>query len=372
MRRILFSPIFIGRVEIKNRFVRSATHDFMAEEDGRISGRQLELYRNLGRGGVGLIITGHAYVQPMGKASPRQIAVDDDRFIPGLKKLAVSVHESGAKIFLQLSHAGRQTKEKICGGQPLAPSAVYEPIYKVWPREMSEAEIEEVIQAFVQGARRAREAGFDGVQLHCAHGYLLSSFLSPYTNRRQDKWGGSLNNRGRIIQEILRQIKSAVGPDFPVIAKLNSTDYLPGGLEIDEAREVARLLAADGMDGLEVSGGSAESGRGSMWPGLRNKEEEGYFVPAAALIKGAISIPVIGLGGLRSLEVMEEMVATGKADMISMSRPFIREPDLIAKFERGQTSAASCISCNKCFNPRGISCAELAKAPKQAKVMNDA
>ncbi len=273
---------------------------------------------------------------------------------------------------MQLSHAGRQTKEKICGGQPLAPSAVYEPIYKVWPREMSEAEIEEVIQAFVQGARRAREAGFDGVQLHCAHGYLLSSFLSPYTNRRQDKWGGSLNNRGRIIQEILRQIKSSVGPDFPVIAKLNSTDYLPGGLEIDEAREVARLLAADGMDGLEVSGGSAESGRGSMWPGLRNKEEEGYFVPAAALIKGAISIPVIGLGGLRSLEVMEEMVATGKADMISMSRPFIREPDLIAKFERGQTSAASCISCNKCFNPRGISCAELAKAPKQAKVTNDA
>ncbi len=229
------------------------------------------------------------------------------------------------------------------------------------PREMSETEIEEIIQAFTLAAARAEEAGFDGVQLHCAHGYLLSSFLSTYTNRRRDRWGGSLENRVRVIEEILTRIKKSVGFDFPVIAKLNSTDYLPGGLEVEEAIEVARHLEEKGLDGVEVSGGSAESGRGSMWPGLRSKEEEGYFVPAASRIKNAVSMPVIGLGGLRSLEVMEKMVSTGEVDLVAMSRPFIREPDLVAKFAQGQALAASCISCNKCFNPRGISCAELKK-----------
>lgn len=355
----LFSPIYLGSIKIKNRFVRSATHDFMAEEDGSISSRQLDLYRNLARGGVGLIITGHAYVLISGKASPRQVAIDDDRFIPGLRQLASVVHESSAKIFLQLSHAGRQTKEKICGCQPLAPSAVYEPVYKVMPREMSQAEIEEVIQAFVAAARRAKEAGFDGLQLHCAHGYLLSSFLSPYTNRRQDQWGGSLDNRARIILKILRQIRKEAGENFPVIAKLNSTDYLPHGFEIEEAIRVAQMLEEEGLAALEVSGGSAESGKGSMWPGVRPEEEEGYFVPAASLIKRNLQIPVIGLGGLRSLKVMEKFVAEGQVDMVSLSRPLIREPDLIARFEQGEASASKCISCNKCFNPRGIVCAEV-------------
>lgn len=357
----LFSPINLGSIEIKNRFVRSATHDFMAEEDGSISFRQLELYRNLARGGVGLIITGHAYVLPSGKASPRQIAVDDDRFIPGLRQLTSVVHESLTPIFLQLSHAGRQTKEKICGCQPLAPSPVYEPVYKVMPREMSQTEIEEVIKAFVAAARRAKEAGFDGLQLHCAHGYLLSSFLSPYTNRRQDQWGGSLENRARIILEILRGIRKEVGEDFPIIAKLNSSDYLPYGFEIEDAIKVAQMLEEEGLAAIEVSGGSAESGKGSMWPGVRLEEEEGYFVPAAALIKKKLKIPVIGLGGLRSFRIMEKLVVEGQVDLVSMSRPLIREPDLIARFERGEASASKCISCNKCFNPRGIVCAEARK-----------
>jgi 2,4-dienoyl-CoA reductase-like NADH-dependent reductase (Old Yellow Enzyme family) len=358
---VLFSPIYIGSIEIVNRFMRSATHDFLAEEDGSISSRQLELYRQLAAGEVGLIVTGHAFVLPSGKASPRQIAASDDRFIPGLKTLASVVHGFQSKIFLQLSHAGRQTKEKICNCQPIAPSAVYEPVYKIWPREMSQADIEEVIQAFVAAASRAHQAGFDGVQLHCAHGYLLSSFLSPYTNRRQDQWGGSLENRFRVIREILRRIKKEIGQNFPVMAKLNSSDYLPGGLEMEEAVAVAKLLSAEGLNAIEVSGGSAESGRGSMWPGQRPEEEEGYFVPAAITIRKAVNIPVIGLGGLRTFRVMERLVATGQIDLVSMSRPFIREPDLVAKFKSGEKAAASCISCNKCFNPRGIACAELKK-----------
>jgi|YelNatPaOPRAMG01_1025707.scaffolds.fasta_scaffold00017_125 2,4-dienoyl-CoA reductase-like NADH-dependent reductase (Old Yellow Enzyme family) len=362
---VLFLPINLGPIRLKNRFVRSATHDFMAEEDGTISPRQLELYQNLARGDIGLIITGHAYVLPSGKASPRQIAIYADRFIPGLRQLTSIVHETESKIFLQLSHAGRQTKENICGCQPLAPSAVYEPVYKVMPREMTQAEIEAVIQAFIAAAKRAREAGFDGVQLHCAHGYLLSSFLSPYTNRRQDQWGGSLENRARIIIEILRGIKKEAGQDFPIIAKLNSSDYLPGGFEVEEAIEVARMLEAEGLAAIEVSGGSAEAGRGSMWPGVRPEEEEGYFVPAASLIKRNVRIPIIGLGGLRTLRVMEKFVARGEVDLVSMSRPFIREPDLIRRFERGEVQASSCISCNKCFNPRGIACAELKKQKNQ-------
>lgn len=362
---ILFTPVFIGSVKIPNRFVRSATHDFLAAEDGSVSLRQLDLYRNLGRGGVGLIITGHAYIHRAGKASPRQLAVDEDKFIPGLRDLSAAVHESSAKIFLQLSHAGRQTKERICGCLPLAPSPVYEPTYKIMPREMSESDIEEVIQAFVKAAERAKEAGLDGVQLHCAHGYLLSSFLSSYTNRRQDRWGGNLENRVRVIEKILISIKKSVGFDFPVIAKLNSTDYLPGGLKIEEAVEVAKGLERKGLDGVEVSGGSAEAGRGSMWAGLRSKDEEGYFVPAAARIKREVNLPVIGLGGLRSFEVMEKIVSTGQVDLVAMSRPFIREPDLITKFAQGQALMASCISCNKCFNPKGISCAELKKKNNQ-------
>jgi len=362
---VLFSPFHLGPIRLKNRFVRSATHDFMAEEDGTISPRQLELYRNLARGDIGLIITGHAYVLPSGKASPRQIAIYADRFIPGLRQLTSIVHETESKIFLQLSHAGRQTKENICGCQPLAPSAVYEPVYKVMPRELTQAEIEAVIQAFIAAAKRAREASFDGVQLHCAHGYLLSSFLSPYTNRRQDQWGGSLENRARIILEILRGIKKETGHDFPVIAKLNSSDYLPGGFEVEEAIEVARMLEAEGLEAIEVSGGSAEAGRGSMWPGVRPEEEEGYFVPAASLIKRNVRMPIIGLGGLRTLRVMEKFVASGEIDLVSMSRPFIREPDLIRRFARSDASASSCISCNKCFNPRGIACAELKKQKNQ-------
>lgn len=358
---ILFTPIKIGPMTIKNRFVRSATHDFMAEEDGSVSKRQLELYRQLAEGNIGLIITGHAYVLPSGKASPRQIAIYDDKFIPGLKELTKIVHQSGARIILQLSHAGRQTKERICGCQPLAPSSIYEPVYQVWPREMTLQDIEEVIKAFVQATGRAKEAGFDGVQLHCAHGYLLSSFLSPYTNRRQDQWGGSLDNRTRIILEILKGIKTKIDPDFPILVKLNSSDYLPQGLDIEEAAQVAQKLEEAGVAAIEVSGGCAESGKGSMWPGRRSEEEEGYFVPQATYIKTKLNIPVIGLGGLRTFRVMENFVASGKVDLVSMSRPFIREPDLILKFQRGEVQASACLSCNKCFNPRGIACAEIKK-----------
>jgi 2,4-dienoyl-CoA reductase-like NADH-dependent reductase (Old Yellow Enzyme family) len=356
---VLLTPIKIGGLEIPNRFVRSATHEFMAEEDGTVTGRLGELYRRLAEGEVGLIITGHAYVNPNGKASPRQTGIYDDRFIEGLRRITEAVRPFPTRIFLQIAHAGRQTKEKLCGGTPIAPSAVFEPTVKITPREMTGADIRATIRDFIQAGRRAKESGFHGAQIHIAHGYLLSSFISPHTNRRTDEWGGSTAGRARIVVEIVRGIKGIAGPDFPLIVKLNSTDFLPTGLHLEDSIEIARLLESEGIDGIEVSGGMAEAGQGSVWKGLRAEDEEGYFVENAAAVKRAVRIPVIGLGGNRTFAVMEKFVREGKADLISLSRPFIREPFLVKKFRSGLIRKSECISCNKCFNLRGIRCAEL-------------
>jgi 2,4-dienoyl-CoA reductase-like NADH-dependent reductase (Old Yellow Enzyme family) len=355
----LLTPIKIGGLEIPNRFVRSATAEFMADEDGFVTDRLVGLFHDLAEGEVGLIITGHACVRPDGQAGPFQTAVYDDRFLPGLKRIPATVHAFPSRIFLQLAHAGRQTKVKLIGGQPIAPSAVLEPIFKLTPREVTPAEIETLKNDFIQAARRAREAGFDGVQIHCAHGYLLSAFLSPHTNRRTDDWGGTTAKRARIVLEILAGIKAVCGSTFPVIAKLNSTDFLATGLQIEESIEIAGMLEAAGLDGLEVSGGMSEAGKGSIWTGLRAEEDEGYFVDAAARYKQALHIPVFGLGGNRSFARMEAIICDGRADFVSLSRPFIREPRLIRDFRLGRIAKAACISCNKCFNPRGISCGEL-------------
>jgi 2,4-dienoyl-CoA reductase-like NADH-dependent reductase (Old Yellow Enzyme family) len=357
---ILFTSIRISSLTIPNRFVRSATHDFMAGEDGSITERNLSLFTGLAEGGVGLIITGHAFVNPSGKATPRQIGVHEEAMVEGLSRIPPVVHHFPSRVFLQISHAGRQTKEKICGCTPLAPSAIYEPVFKVMPRAMTKEDIEKTIDDFVQAGRRAQQAGFDGIQIHVAHGYLLSSFISPHTNRREDEYGGSLLNRSRVVRQIVEGLKNTSGPDFPVIAKLNASDFLRGGLDIEESIEVARQLESSGLDGVEVSGGTSEAGRGSMWPGLRSEDDEGYFVEAAARFKPALRIPVFGLGGLRTLSVMERAVEQGKVDLISLSRPLIREPDLIRRFQTGDTGRSECISCNKCLNPRGIRCGELA------------
>jgi 2,4-dienoyl-CoA reductase-like NADH-dependent reductase (Old Yellow Enzyme family) len=361
---ILFSPIAVGGVTVPNRFVRSATQDYMATEAGEATERQLELFARLAEGEVGLIISGHAYVQPSGQASPRQLAVHDDRFVEGLDRIAAAVHRFPSCVFLQIAHSGRQTKERLCGCVPVSPSPVYDPVSKVMPRELASDEIRTLIVDFVQAARRAKEAGFDGVQLHVAHGYLLSSFLSPHTNRRIDEWGGPLENRVRVIVKIAEGVRALLGRGFPVIAKLNSTDFIEGGLTIEESVRAAALLERAGIDGIEVSGGMAEAGRGSIWPGLRKPEDEGYFVAAAEKVKSAVKVPVFGLGGIRSLEVCERMVRDGRVDLISMSRPFIRDPYLVRNFREGRLTMSECISCNKCNTPRGIRCAEL--RPKKA------
>jgi 2,4-dienoyl-CoA reductase-like NADH-dependent reductase (Old Yellow Enzyme family) len=361
---VLFTPKAVGSVVIPNRFIRSATHEFMAGENGRATERQVELFRNLAEGEVGLIITGHAYVARLGIASPYQTAIDDDRLVEDLRKIPEAVHRTPSRIFLQIAHAGRQTKSRLCGGTPVCPSAVPDPVLKIFPREMTPEEIRGIVRDFVQSAVRAKDAGFDGIQLHAAHGYLLSSFLSPHTNRRSDEWGGSPENRRRILVEILRSIRGRLGRAFPVIMKINATDFLPNGLTPTEAVAVARALEEEGLDAVEVSGGTAEAGRGSIWPGLRSEAEEGYFVGYASEFKAALNIPVFGLGGNRTFSIMEKIVLDGRADFISLSRPLVREPGLIRRFRLGLQDKSGCISCNKCSNPRGLSCGDLIKGSR--------
>ena len=365
-RSVLFTPIRIGSLTVPNRFVRSATNEFLADEKGYVTDRQVSLFRDLAEGEVGLIITGHTYIDPEGRAVPRQTAISDDSHIASLKKIVSAVHVFPSRAFVQLAHAGRQTKVNVIGGTPLAPSSVFEPTFKLTPREATPRDIIRIIDAFIQGARRAREAGFDGVQVHAAHGYLLSSFLSPHTNRRTDAWGGSTARRARIVLEILRGIKGACGNDFPVIAKLNAEDFLETGLKVEESLEIALLMQGAGLDGLEVSGGMTEAARGSVWPGLRAEAEEGYFVKNAARFKAVLSIPIFGLGGNRTFHVMEGFVRDGLVDLISLSRPLVRDPHLIKKFRLGETARSECISCNKCFNPRGLSCGDLKTARRKS------
>lgn len=358
---ILFTPVEIGSLAVPNRFVRSATHDYMAGDDGSVTKANVRILARLAEGEAGLIITGHAFVQPSGKASPRQMAVFDDRFVEGLARIPAAVHRFPSKVFLQIAHAGRQTKKKLCGCIPVSPSPVYDPVSKVMPRELAGDEIRALVAAFSAAAVRAKRAGFDGVQIHAAHGYLISSFLSPHTNRRTDEWGGQLENRARVLLEVLRGVKDACGPSFPVIVKLNSTDFLEGGLDLEDAVFVARLLDASGIDGIEMSGGMAEAGRGSIWPGVRSEKDEGYFVDSAARVKKDVRVPVFGLGGIRTLAVAERMVADGRVDLVSLSRPFIRDPFLVKRFREGLAVKSECISCNKCHSLRGIRCADLGK-----------
>lgn len=345
---ILFSPISIGSMTVKNRFVRSATQDWLGDENGYLTDRSYALYKELAKNDVGLIVTAHSYVSyPRGKASPKQNAVYDDSFIEGYAALATIVHAYGAKIVLQVSHAGVQTT--LENTQGVAPAAT---------NTLTEAEIQDIIRCYAQAVRRAQLAGCDGVQLHLAHGYLLSRFLSPQSNLRTDQWGGSVENRLRIVTEIVYQSRQWVGKDFPILVKLNSSGGFLGtaAIPIQDVVEIAVRLEQLGICAIEVSGGVTSEPENSLsWLGITTEEKEGYFAENAKMIKDAVHIPVILVGGLRSRSVMEQVLESRTADMVSMSRPFVREPDLVRRLAQGQDKAA-CISCNQCRNIEGIAC----------------
>ncbi|MBI1811411.1 MAG: NADH:flavin oxidoreductase, partial [Nitrospirae bacterium] len=321
----LFQKAFIGNMEIRNRFVRSATWEGMAGENGEVTEPLIEIYRDLAKGGVGLILTGAAFFTKRGKAIFNQLGADNNALIPGLKRLTEAVHRQGGKIALQLGH--------------------------VMPVEMSINDIKRVVNEFAEAARRAKESGFDGVEIHAAHGYLLSQFLSPYSNRRTDEYGGSIENRARIIFEIYDAVREKIGRDYPVMIKINSSDFDGGaGLSPEDSLWVCKRLSDMGIDAIELSGGILASGE--LMParaGINSPEKEAYFRDYAKQFKLHLKCPLILVGGLRSLEVMEDIYREGSAQFFSISRPLISEPDLIKKWQSGDRKKARCISCNKCF-----------------------
>jgi 2,4-dienoyl-CoA reductase-like NADH-dependent reductase (Old Yellow Enzyme family) len=353
---LLFEPFSIKNLTLPNRFVRSATYDGMAEKGGRVSPAQIRMVEDLGRGGVGLIILGITYVHPSSRISPAQNSLADDDVIPGFQKLADAAHKHGSKIAVQLFHAGRETA-KVYPPElitALAPSLLSnDPYFQGSYQALTAYEIREVILAFGEAAGRAREAGLDAVQVHGAHAYLVSQFLSSFTNRRTDYWGGPLENRLRLHYEILRAIRSRVGKNYPVLIKLGVADGFPEGLEFQEGKlaALALALAQEGYDALEISSGLRGKGYGNteFKTGISRPEREAYFRNWCQEIKPAVNVPVIMVGGLRTPGLLEEVLQNQEADLISLSRPLIKEPGLIKDWQNGDRHRATCISCNKCF-----------------------
>ena len=363
------NPGKIGRLVLNNRLVRAATSETMATEDGAATDALVRLYADLARGGAGLIITGHIYVEPRGQYEPRQLGLDRDSRIGPLARVTEAVHRAGGVIFAELSHAGSQSL--IADLVPLAPSIVPNAIFARPPAEMSEADVEKVIADFAAAATRARQAGFDGIHLHSGNGYLLSQFNSPFANRRDDLWGGDGRRRARFILEVYRAVRHATGADFPIAARLGIADTVAGGLDLNDGLAIARRLAAAGLDALEVTYGVMMSYCENIRPyaGVRRSRAiadgllhrtfsrtvaEAYYRPFARAAKSAIDIPVILVGGLRSTEVMDDIVRSGDADFLAMARPFVREPDLVNKIARGRRGPVDCVSCNICFLHEGI------------------
>ena len=347
-----FEPVEIGNIIVPNRFMRSATWEGMCEEDGKPTPKLPALYRKLAEGGTGLIVTGYTYIHPRGKQMIGTLGAWSDHLVPSLAQVADAVHKVGGRIFSQLMHAGSQTSQRSTGDAPIGPSPVPSPFYSGIPEKMSAEQIKSTVLDFAGAAARIKAAGFDGVQLHGAHGYLINQFLSPMTNRRDDNYGGSVRNRFRFLEEVVSAIRSDVGDDFPLTVKLSGSDNLEGGIRIDDAVESAVRLEELGIDAIEVSAGTSGSGDGvPVRKRINSLDREGYNAVYSIRIKEKVNVPVILVGGLRSFSLIERLLEEGYADMFALSRPLIREPDLVNIWRENPSHRATCISCNLCFRP---------------------
>lgn len=354
----VFSVGRIANLVLKNRLIRSATADNKMTMDGKTTEAVLKIYKDLAAGGVGMIITGVMYVTPENKSIDRQPCIYSDEYIEKIAKIADVVHQINNKclIIAQLNHAGRQVLHNLA--ECVGPSPVESPISKV--RELSINEVQTVLESFADSIVRVKKAGFDGVQLHAAHGFLLSSFLSPYTNRRTDKFGGSVKNRVGIIKDIVSLARKKVG-SFPILIKINCDDFVEGGISKDNFAEFVKEIETTGVDAIEVSGG--------MWDCLTRSEEELGFLPVPIpesrtkiniaekqsyyydYVKNIdLALPLILVGGHRNIERMEDLLKEGKVDFLSLCRPLISEPNLPNRWLAGTGKEdADCISCNACL-----------------------
>jgi 2,4-dienoyl-CoA reductase-like NADH-dependent reductase (Old Yellow Enzyme family) len=369
----LFDKSSIKSLELQNRSARSATWSGVGDRKGYVTDTAVEFYTRLADGGLGLIITGFQYVMPNAVAMLYQLGNYGDDMLDGLTRLVTAIHSRNAKVMAQLVHTGSKANRELFPeeGEVWGPSAIPDPLTGTTPKEMTQQEILQVVEAFAAAASRSKKAGFDGIQLHGAHGYGINQFLSGAMNRRSDKYGGDISNRYRFLGEVLEAVRGVVGQDYPVFIKLSAHDYFDGGLVLDESLYVARRLVEDRIDCIEVSAGSRASANG-MVPSrtdIRREDDEAYLAPLARSFKEAVNVPIITVGGFRSPGVVSKALSEGFADYVAFCRPLIREPHLINRWKSGNLEKAKCISCNGCFETglegSGVSCKVKKKLKKQ-------
>jgi len=376
----VFEHSSIGTLKLKNRIIRSATHEGMAHADGSPTDDLLKLYLRLAEGGAGAIITGYAGVLQSGKTFSNMRMFDRDAYVDVYRALTDRLRPYGVPLILQLAHGGSRTSSRLTGHKVVTSSCRARNEFGDVCKDASEADIQELIRAFVRAIENARKAGFDGVQLHAAHGYLLSEFISPTLNKRKDQWGGALENRLRIIREILSRAREVVGP-YPILVKFSAHDEFSRGLHGDEAVAIARHLQEYSCDAVEVSCGSGNVFHtvrmrdmprdailklaprfrdlslprkwlfraGSFFSRTAYRPLHQYNVDLAAEIKKHVDIPVIVVGGIRSLAGINDIISRHGIDYVSLCRPFIIEPDIVEKFRAGTQDSSRCIDCGYCL-----------------------
>jgi 2,4-dienoyl-CoA reductase-like NADH-dependent reductase (Old Yellow Enzyme family) len=360
---ILFTPARIGAVEIKNRIVMPPMTTRTADDEGFITDDSIAYYMARVRGGTGLITVEMASPEKAGRHRRREVGIYDDRFIPGLTRLVGEIHRGGAKASIQLGHGGGHTRIDICGEMPIAPSAIPHPVYEttfetIIPQEMTKVRIAQTVAAYVDAARRARVAGFDCVEIHAAHGYLISQFHAPFENRRTDEYGGSLENRARFGLEVLRAVKAAL-PDMGVVYRLSVEDFFPGGLPYAEGRQIAIWAAGAGADALHVTAGHYRSLPSAQIVLPPMSFPDATFLDFAADVKKHVGVPVIAVGRLGDPATAEAAIADRKTDFIALGRTLIADPQWVEKVHHGEP-IRRCLACNTCINEMrggaGIGC----------------
>ena len=317
-------PLTIGTMKVKNRLVMPPMATYLCDEDGKVTDELLSYYSERAAGGnIGLIITEHSFFTKQGKAREKQLSIADDSDIEGLKRLTDVIHQNGTRAMVQLNHAGAGTFYSATGMPAVAPSRVILPTKPMVgdgnvPEELSKAQIARIVEEYAKAAVRAREAGYDGVEIHSAHAYLLNQFYSPLTNFRSDEYGGSLENRLRIHVEVIQAVRSAVGNDYPIAVRLGGCDYMDGGNTFADSAEAAALLEKAGVDMIDISGGMCRYTR-------VGHPEAGYFRETAAAVKQAVSVPVVLTGGIRTIEEAEQFLTAGDADLIGVGRELLKD-----------------------------------------------
>ena len=343
----LFKPLQIGQLQVENRIMMAAIGTNFCTPEGEVTERLKAFFKARAKGGTGLIITEGAYVSQNGKECPHQLGIHNDELLPGLKELADEIHEEGAKVFIQLFHAGRQTLSVLTGQDIVAPSPIPCMTMQETPRQLTETEIAQLADAFGQAARRAKEAGFDGVELLAGHGQLINQFLSPYTNKREDEYGGSLENRMRFPLMVLSKIRKAVGKDYPVSCRISAREFVEGGLDLPESIIFARRLIEEGIELLSVSGAIYESSP-MMVPTMLLPQN--FHVEDAWEIKKALEgrVPIAATGRIKDPFEAEKVLTEGKADLVALGRPLLADPEFPHKVKEGKIDEIrKCISCNQ-------------------------